>query len=747
MRRSRFSPARATVATFAGAVSALLLIGAGVARAGTYPVTLGPAQCGLFASSATPGFSTTPCPSLTVSASAISGSAQSEQFYKATPPGDISIAAATPSFGVSSNTGTGGWGSGDFWQNPDGSYGGFSWNATGGTETSGTPETYASPVPYWAYQLTCASSCSGGASVTLNSVAFTASESVAPQIGEPTGSPNLFNETSGWVWNPAGDPWPLTVSGSDPSGVCLFSASAGSVSATSPAEPENNTQWQACPDTSWATSVDTNTAQPRNGAMTVTVGDMNAAGVTNGASSTVQVDNTPVTDTLSTPNDPDPGAWVNHAVTVDAAATVGKSGLLVNQCAIDGATPQVYPAGGLTVDGDGVHTATCTAVNNAVDPQGAHNTATASEQIHIDEIAPTIAFEPINPTNPRQLVVDTADGESGVAATTVTMQGPHQAAATALPVTASGSQALANFSDAGKHGVYTFVATSCDNAGNCASTSEPLRLPIRLGSRAQVSFHRIVAATTAKVTHRRITVNGHPRKVTLVIGPGQRCIHRTIKVAAHHRRTLSACRARSPRIVTRRQVAYGVRVGIHGLLETTAGAAIADAPVTVSTRVDKPGTAFHQVLTATTNTQGVWTAKLPTGPNRVIKVHYAGSTVVEPATTTAHVEVAAGIAARFTPHRLAWRGTMHISGQMLGRRGLPRTGLALLLQVRYRKTGKWSTLLAARTHKHGTYAIRWSFHSGRGTATYPFRVKLAVVQSGYPYAVGSSRPVMITFHP
>ena len=35
-------------------------------------------------------------------------------------------------------------------------------------------------------------------------------------------------------------------------------------------------------------------------------------------SETLNVDNDPVSVSLSTPNDPNPTVWVNHAVTVDA---------------------------------------------------------------------------------------------------------------------------------------------------------------------------------------------------------------------------------------------------------------------------------------------------------------------------------------------------------------------------------------------------------------------------------------------
>ena len=84
-------------------------------------------------------------------------------------------------------------------------------------------------------------------------------------------------------------------------------------------------------------------------------------------------------------------------------------------CSVDRAAATPYPASGLAVNGDGVHTVSCTAWNNAVDPQGQPNTGTESLTIHIDEAPPSLAFEPQNPSDPTGITVDASDNESGVA--------------------------------------------------------------------------------------------------------------------------------------------------------------------------------------------------------------------------------------------------------------------------------------------------------------------------------------------
>ena len=142
----------------------------------------------------------------------------------------------------------------------------------------------------------------------------------------------------------------------------------------------NSSSWQECQQPSWTAALDTRDYVSGAGQMPLTLQATNAAGPPTQASmsETLNVDNDPVGVSLSTPNDPNPTVWVNHAVTVDATPSTGPSGLGGMNCSVNGAAAQTYPAAGLTVNGDGVKTVTCTAWNNAVDPQGNHNSGTNS---------------------------------------------------------------------------------------------------------------------------------------------------------------------------------------------------------------------------------------------------------------------------------------------------------------------------------------------------------------------------------
>ena len=115
--------------------------------------------------------------------------------------------------------------------------------------------------------------------------------------------------------------------------------------------------------------------------------------------------------------------WVGHPVTVDAAASAGPSGIGGMVCNKDGGgADQSYPAGGVKVDGDGVHTVSCAAWNQAEGPTGSGATGTRSLAVRIDEAPPTTQFEPQNPGDPTGLVVDTNDNESGVAGGQIEMR-------------------------------------------------------------------------------------------------------------------------------------------------------------------------------------------------------------------------------------------------------------------------------------------------------------------------------------
>ena len=290
---------------------------------------------------------------------------------------------------------------------------------------------------YWGIELRCVQSvCTWPGTIQLNQFTVSATEASGPSI-TPVADPGSLWDQAGWIWNPPGDAWSLPVAGADWSGLCSMSVQAGvSPPITDPSLPApNNSSWQECQQpVRWTATVDTREFVSGAGQLPVTLQATNAAALPNAPmSETLNVDNDPVTVSLSTPDDPNPTVWVNHAVTVDATPSTGPSGLGRVTCSVDGAAAQSYPAGGLTVDGDGVKTVSCTAWNNAVDPQGNHNSGTSSVTVHIDEAPPVVSLEPVNPNDPTALVADTSDSESGVAGGSVEIAPAGTGTWTSLP--------------------------------------------------------------------------------------------------------------------------------------------------------------------------------------------------------------------------------------------------------------------------------------------------------------------------
>ena len=305
---------------------------------------------------------------------------------------------------------------------------------------------------------------------------------------------------------------------------------------------------------------------------------------------TVPVDNDPVGVSFRTPNDANPSIWVNHAVTVDATPTAGPSGVGGMNCSADGGTARSYTPSGVTVNGDGVRTVSCTAWNNAVDPQGQPNTGTASMSVHIDEAPPTITFAPQNPADPTGVVVNTSDSESGVASGSIEMAPAGTQNWTSLASGFAGPHLLAHFDDAGLHGAYDFQATACDNVGNCATSTERLALPLRLASDSAVSLTKIIDPLRKRTVREHVRVGGHwvtvrrghklvrvqrggHLKTVKVVKYVERCSRKRVHTRRHGWRVRRICHAPHVHVTKTLLIPHGHKVTLSGLYTTAAGRA------------------------------------------------------------------------------------------------------------------------------------------------------------------------------
>jgi hypothetical protein len=692
---------------------------------------------------------------------------QNAYWMTTAPPGITINSAWTTNGDVTSGGTTNGFIAGDFWKdNTTGQYGGSQLAPTRqyfNTALEGSPNINSQ---IYGFQIACAQDYFNGGCypppstltwLTVSGIELEGTENSGPYV---TGQGSFWTSGS-WVWNPPGDSWPLTLYSSDVSGICSSEAVVDGVQVNGPSEPRDNTVWQQCPNpVNWGFSVDTRTYVPASGTLSLELYASNAAAVSGGASADAKVDNDPVGVSFRTPNDPNPSVWVNHAVTVDATPTAGPSGVSGMNCAIDRGSARSYPASGLTVNGDGVHTVTCTAWNNAVDPQGQPNTGTGSMTIHIDEAPPSLGFEPPNPTDPTGLVVDTSDSESGVAGGSIEMAPAGTNAWSSLPTAFDGAHLLAHFDDAGLRGPYTFKATSCDNVGNCATTIQTLALPLRLASDSQVSLTKIVDPLRRRVVQERVRVGWHwvtvrrggrlvrvkrgGRIETIkVVKYVEQCTIERVQVGAHRWRVERICKAPHVRVTTTLRVPYGHEVTLHGLYTTAAGVPLAGQPVHIIAAPDNNTGAFAPITTVTTGASGSWAATLPPGPSRIIRAVTDGSATILPSSGQVTTIVPADVKLlSVSPRHVAWGGTVHLVGQLLGGY-LPPDGALVRLRIGY---GSTYETYGVQEHVTGSgrFATVASFGPGDPSIVRTYWFQIASLPMGnYPYAPAASRRVNV----
>ena len=379
--------------------------------------------------------------------------------------------------------------------------------------------------------------------------------------------------------------------------------------------------------------------------------------------------------------------------------------------------------------------------------------------VRIDESPPSIAFEPDNPSDPEQVTVDTADGQSGVAEGSVQIRRAG-GAWSSLPTQFDGRHLLSRFNDGGLRGAYELQVTACDAVGNCTTTGRALAMPVRLGSVSSVSFARVVNPLHAHRVRERVRVGwhwvtirrngkkvrvkrgGHVRTITIVHWK-PKCGRKRVKVAPRRWRVKTICKR--PRLVlkSKQRVRHGRSVIVHGLLRTAQGLPIGGQPVRVLGAPNNGSYAFFPLTTTTTDANGLWTAKVPAGPSRIIAGVFDGSATLQPSIGRARTIVPAAVKLiRVTPRRIAWGGTVKIVGQLRGGY-LPAAGALVRLRIGY---GKAFVTYGVKEHVRGGGRFTTTYRFGAGVSSIHRRYwfQIASLPTGdYPYAPARSRAVSV----
>jgi hypothetical protein len=198
------------------------------------------------------------------------------------------------------------------------------------------------------------------------------------------------------------------------------------------------------------------------------------------------------------------------------------------------------------------------------------------------------------------------------------------------------------------------------------------------------------------------------------------------------------------------RVAHGKGAMVSGWVGTYDGVAIAGQPVTVLTAPDNGLGQFTTAATATTAADGTWSATLPAGPSRLVEAVYGGGPTTEGSTSA---QIALTVPAsvkllRVRPRRVAWGGTVRITGQLLGGY-LPPGGALVRLRI-----GEGATYQTYGVQEHvtgsGRFTTTYTFGAGQASSFQRFWFQIASLPMGsYPFSPSDSgrRYVRVGGHP
>jgi hypothetical protein len=387
-----------------------------------------------------------------------------------------------------------------------------------------------------------------------------------------------------------------------------------------------------------------------------------------------------------------------------------------------------------------------------------------TKTINIDNSTPAISLSgatDVPSSAGTQYVTATAGGSpSGIADIICTVDG-------GPPQTFAGATAQVPVAGIGQHAVSCSARDNAvDVAGNHAQ-SPPAGWTLKIGQPTLVgiAFSRLVglschrARVRVVVPGHWITVRRHGKRVrvktrsTTKVESKVRCHPQTVL-----RRTVVFVRVRRhghlvtvkqikvvrvvvpPHVIAQasQTVAFGHASTVSGWLGTSTDQALGGHLVRVLAAPDNGLNAFAPAATALTAADGSWTARLPTGPSRIVEAIYDGDPVTEGA-SSGQVRVIVPAQVRLlavAPRHVRWGGTVRITGQILGGY-LPARGALVRLRIGIGRS--YQTYGVQRVTGSGRFTTTYTFGAGLESVHRAYFFQVATLPSGdYPYAPGAS---------
>jgi hypothetical protein len=385
----------------------------------------------------------------------------------------------------------------------------------------------------------------------------------------------------------------------------------------------------------------------------------------------------------------------------------------------------------------------------------AGETVDQTKTIWVDNQPPTVSLSgPTDaPATATQYVTATAAaGPSGVGGISCSVDGGtpqwYPSSTVQVPVDGVGMHQVACRS----------VNNAIDQNGNDGSSPvETYGIKLGVPTVTGVAFSKLVDKLRC---HRAITRTRHGRRRT-VTRCHVRSVRRRVTVWVTVRRHGRKVRVRRHRIIrvllkphvvnqSRRLVGHGRATTVDGWLGTTSGLALGGQAVDVLTAADNGRNNFKVAARATTAADGSWSARLPAGPSRLVEAYYGGSLTTEGSQSAPVRLVVRGKVelSSVWPRRVAWGGTVRLTGRLVGGY-LPPGGALVRLRI---GLGSAVTTYGVREHVggRGRFSTTYTFGAGDPGVHRSFWFQVATLPMGdYPYAPAGSRrlSVVVGGHP
>jgi hypothetical protein len=323
--------------------------------------------------------------------------------------------------------------------------------------------------------------------------------------------------------------------------------------------------------------------------------------------------------------------------------------------------------------------------------------------LRFDPDPPVLAFEPSPSDDPTILSAAAKDATSGVAAGQIEISREGSGSWQALETRLQADRLVARIDDEKlPPGRYLARVHATDQAGNHASTDRwtdgtqvVLNLPIRS-----------VSSLTAGVlvqhgSRRRARTNGPRRRLT--------------------------------RRMSRATVRLGKAVTLAGRLTVAGGRPLSGARLTVIGDGDQSVGETH------TAADGTYRFSIRAERSQVLRVIFAGSSVVLPASAEASLVVPAKTTFRVSRRSVLNGRSVRFRGRL---QSLPAPAGGKLVELQVRLSRRWQTFRTTTTDAAGLWTTRYRFLRTVGIQRYAFRARLPS-EVGYPFAAARSKHIVV----